>query len=498
MAWLTRAPTGSVVQLSPSSGPYNYPVGVELSDGRVRAWYGPSWAGSQASKTSADDGATWQAATSFHCGVFNAVGEEAGISNVRRGNLNGAHPDRLHAAVSISQWYKDATYGTGGARACLASEVNYPTAAGNMIVYEPYYGYSDDDGDTWTTEAVPYSGAAGAAMDVNELSNGDVIVTWYGNGTAITPPYTGKTVPPAYYPDSLCSRRDHTTGTWSIVGTIGTNAGYGGAVDEAIHDVIHDGTTYGKIVGIVTAPDPGGVTNKLKIVSTDGGSTWTVGPVVTTAVNTARFTFTKDGDGILSYFKSSYAGPAYRVTQDGGATFSAEVTLHTSSGDRWVTPVPYGRSGVSPNVMMFWAGGSSDFTGTAYARPLSRGSDVLISETPAAGYGNTVSSGYGTATAEGVPGSLLVLPSSSAWEQVGTSIFVRTTNAASSVLATVTGSSGGLLRFQGANADLFDASLDGTTWASMVDIPVGNSTVYLRVTPVTPGSTLAAQVGVPV
>lgn len=118
--------------------------------------------------------------------------------------------------------------------------------------------------------------------------------------------------------------------------------------------------------------------------------------------------------------------------------------------------------------------------------------------TYAEGYGNTVSAGYGSATAEAAQGSILVLPSSSAWEQVDTSIFVRTVNEPSTVTATVSGTAGGLLRFRGTDADLFSASLDGATWAPHVDIPAGTSTVHLRVTPEAPGTTLSAEIGVPV
>lgn len=116
----------------------------------------------------------------------------------------------------------------------------------------------------------------------------------------------------------------------------------------------------------------------------------------------------------------------------------------------------------------------------------------------ATGYGNNTNTGYGDATVETDSASLLVLPSSSAWEQVGSSIFVRTVDEPCSVQATVTGTAGGLLRFAGTDADKFDASLNGTTWASPIDIPEGTVTVYLRVTPDAPGVTLTAEIGVPV
>lgn len=148
----------------------------------------------------------------------------------------------------------------------------------------------------------------------------------------------------------------------------------------------------------------------------------------------------------------------------------------------------------SPDAVLYF----SEEDSTTDTRAVLMARSITTTNVTAAGYGNTTSSGYGDATAESAAGSLLVLPSSSAWKQVGTEIFVRTVNEPCSVEATVTGTAGGLLRFQGTDADLFDASLDGTTWASMVDIPPGTSTVYLRVTAEAPDTTLSAEVGVPV
>ena len=125
--------------------------------------------------------------------------------------------------------------------------------------------------------------------------------------------------------------------------------------------------------------------------------------------------------------------------------------------------------------------------------------DAPLLPTPAEGYGNTVSSGYGAATAyTPQPASITVDPASTAWEQIDTNIIVRVTSAPSTVTATVYSGAGGLLRLRGTNADLFDVSLDGTTWASAIDVDAGESEVHLRVTPEAPGTTLAAEIGVPV
>lgn len=125
---------------------------------------------------------------------------------------------------------------------------------------------------------------------------------------------------------------------------------------------------------------------------------------------------------------------------------------------------------------------------------------IEVADAPGAeGYGNTTSSGYGEATAYTPPSaSLAIDPASTAWEQIGTTIIVRVTADPSIVSVVFTSSAGGLVRFGGADADLFEVSLDGTTWVSMVDIPVGETDGFLRVTPETPGTTLSADIGVPV
>lgn len=73
---------------------------------------------------------------------------------------------------------------------------------------------------------------------------------------------------------------------------------------------------------------------------------------------------------------------------------------------------------------------------------------------------------------------------------------MRTTVDPSTVSATVD-SGGGLMRFRGTDADQFEISLDEVAWTQHVDVPSGVSTVYLRVTPVTAGSTLSAEIGIP-
>lgn len=115
------------------------------------------------------------------------------------------------------------------------------------------------------------------------------------------------------------------------------------------------------------------------------------------------------------------------------------------------------------------------------------------------GYGNTVSSGYGDAELYVPAATLTIDPASGAWEQIDTQIIVRVTaDAPATVTAVVTSTDGGLVRYRGADADLFEVSLDGEDWNSTADVPAGETTVHLRVIPEAAGTTLSAEIGVPV
>lgn len=123
---------------------------------------------------------------------------------------------------------------------------------------------------------------------------------------------------------------------------------------------------------------------------------------------------------------------------------------------------------------------------------------VLAALKPVEGYGESISSGYGAATAYTPPSaSFTIDPASTAWEQIDTSIIVRVTSDPSTVTATVGSTEGGLVRFRGTNASLFAVSLDGSTWLPHLDVAAGETTVYLRVTPAEPDTTLSAEIGAP-
>ena len=257
--------------------------------------------------------------------------------------------------------------------------------------------------------------------------------------------------------------------------------------------------------------------------SDDGGATWSTptdtGFAIYGGPNMPAIYQTTSGDVLLAVNPPSSFGISIRESKDSGATWSIAATVVPTSGGAFlgamfVEATPYDYDG---NVMLAWCeeaqtahGGAGLWASGNYGSGLTQGWTKFTRLTSAItnpdwnevaeGYGNTVSSGYGDATAYAPPpGSLTIDAASTAWEQIDTSIIVRVTaDGPASVPAVVTSSQGGLVRYRGADADLFEISLDGTTWSSSADVPVGETDVFLRVTPETPGTTLSAEIGVPV
>lgn len=190
---------------------------------------------------------------------------------------------------------------------------------------------------------------------------------------------------------------------------------------------------------------------------------------------------------------------AYCVSNDDGDTWTAERNLDTGG-------LTSGNSGTGVYSYGAWVELSDGSLIHVYCNDNSSSSTTrearfsVVSDTPAAsGYGSTSSSGYGTATTYTPPSSSLTVdPASTAWEQIGTQLVVRVTADPSTVAATIYSRDGGLVRYGGTDADLFEVSLDGMTWSPMVDVPAGETAVQLRVTPEAPGTTLSAEIGVPV
>lgn len=235
--------------------------------------------------------------------------------------------------------------------------------------------------------------------------------------------------------------------------------------------------------------------------STDECASWSAEwRIATDDVNKNGACITPDGDVVLAYNNSSSA-LKFKQSWDDGDTFGTAQTPG-GTGNLFALPYVIGEEAVTPNVAIVYGyetGGQ--LVGNIYYQQLTRGSDNPAP--PAAGYGDNTSAGYGTAEAT-TPAALTIDPASTAWEQVGTSITVRTTSddefapTPATVTATVNSPAGGLLRFRGTDAARFAASVDGTTWASTVDIPAGENTIYLRVTPTAAGTTMSAEIGVPI
>lgn len=83
------------------------------------------------------------------------------------------------------------------------------------------------------------------------------------------------------------------------------------------------------------------------------------------------------------------------------------------------------------------------------------------------------------------------------WQQSGTALTVHAAvGRRREVTGVVTSSTGGPLRFAGTDAASFEVSLNGTDWASSIDIPVGDTPIWLSAEPDATGA-LVAEVGVP-
>lgn len=91
----------------------------------------------------------------------------------------------------------------------------------------------------------------------------------------------------------------------------------------------------------------------------------------------------------------------------------------------------------------------------------------------------------------------LTIVGATGWSQAGAALTVVAGGGSTDTQADVYSASGGALRFSGAHASRFRASLDGTSWATSVTLPAGGSSIYLRVTPQVGDTVLSASVGVP-
>lgn len=243
--------------------------------------------------------------------------------------------------------------------------------------------------------------------------------------------------------------------------------------------------------------------------SDDEGLTWTT-PVKAFGSSASRpmEVVAPEGDIIVGYRSvigspgAEVSGPTkWRQSWDDGATWSDAVTMP-------LTPLgvsAYGQgvvlsdtAGIDGNIGIMYQEENfgSPQLGVAYFATFAAPAGWTFS---ANGLGNTVSAGYGEATAQSVQASLTIDPASTAFEQIGTQVIVRVTaDEPTQTAVTFSSPGGGLVRFRGTDAANFTVSLDGTTWSSTLDIPAGDTNGYLRVTPDAPGTTLTAEIGVPI
>lgn len=97
------------------------------------------------------------------------------------------------------------------------------------------------------------------------------------------------------------------------------------------------------------------------------------------------------------------------------------------------------------------------------------------------------------------PNLSLVLGAAAGWAQNGQAITVTglIPSVRNAVPAQVNSTAGGPVLFTGAHASRFQASLNGTSWASTITVPAGQTSIYLAVTAQSGDTSLSAQVAVP-
>lgn len=481
---LTRSANSAAVTAFASNGSpgtfgahYAFPAGVQLPSGTryLLARKGSSHASSDGvpvSKTSTD-GVTWSSESTI--AALTISGED-----YRAGTLRLLSTGKLGFAFFTSRYnqfpsdiYKDA--------------------------YRAYYSEGTLSGDTvtWRTPT-RITGLSGledennALEDFIELPNGELLFVTCGIDES----------PQAQFFNCFSFRGNAAGTSFGSVLTMALGTQVGRNAVEPSVTLLPDGRAFAQFHFEQSQDGSVPDAHAYQQYSTDSTITaWTTPTYVQVAWNRYGILAHPDGDVIFAYGPTN-SYQVFKQSTDSGATYGTAIAITpnpaTYYGDTWVTPFVIGSQGVSPNLaFVYGLEASGQTAGQVYYREFTRGATQVPT---AAGYGNTVSSGYGDAEAfTPPPASLTIDPASGSWEQIDTSIIVRVTaDGPASVPAVVTSTHGGLVRFRGTDASLFEVSLDGTTWASTVDVPVGETDVFLRVTPDTPGTTLSAEIGVPV
>lgn len=375
---------------------------------------------------------------------------------------------------------------------CQHATGSYATGLGHT--WKTWFLYSDDNGDTWSTPVeVTFTGAGAPSLPQGvygvwpmECLSGNILVSGYGLVGGV-------------WREMVARSTDGGT-TWAYRGTIDDPAGSGyGYILESCLQQFPSGRIITTMHGDDSVP-----TDIYYYESDDEGATWSARSLLMAAAASNRndLLITTDGDVILSagFAATSYAN-GIKQSFDDAATFSGSyVTLstnpHGSGGPLFAAGCMIGPPATTPNVGYATAYESNDQNlASIQWTTLTRGADVPPAS-PALGYGNTVSGGYGAATAFSASAASLTITPNAEWTQAGPLITVAT-EGLSTVQASVSTPAAGSVFFDGADEGLFSASLDGLAWAGVVPVGAGNTPITLRINPSAAG-TFTARVGVAV
>lgn len=555
MAWMTRTGYSGAVVVADGAGAYAlFPFGVELPNGTLRIWCRQGQG--VIYRDSANAGATWGGGSYYEIWGSLPANQGGGFTMIRRGPSG-----RLHASVTKytfggtwettypngAGWYLeyDGYYSysddgttwsipvlvsTGGAtwNSFVPMDVLELTD-GTLLMAGEHFTYtgestgdgtgsqlwrSTDDGATWSQLAtiVATSGSYfPSECLIQQAANGDIVATyaWYSSN----PPRRHVRI------------SDDDGATWSAANDIGTSVNHGGLLAHPDGDLIlcystngvdatkwlvsrDDGATWTDMGSVTagTAQPPatdtsGYVANKwinpfvidVAGVTPNLGITWGSSSVDDLHGSSFFRSFTRGADTVLPSVTGSDVEEITATT----ATVTANVDPNGASTDY---RVEYGLT-IAYGSVTSWASAGSGSSPVAVGVPLTglTPSTTYHAHVVAQGSGGTTNGADVQFATGAVAASLTVDPGNGAWEQIDTDLIVRVVSGErTSTQATVMSAEGGYLRYFGADADLFELSDDEETWASVLQVPAGISTVYLSVNPPTPDVTLTAQVGVPV
>ena len=194
-----------------------------------------------------------------------------------------------------------------------------------------------------------------------------------------------------------------------------------------------------------------------------------------------------------------------RESFDGFQTFTSRVLLDGGAYPPWsnaelntgTRPPGAGGSGfcypkvspVNPDVVL--ANADDEAYGTGFLILVDSPFDISVSLTPATETDAAQPLTYFLRT------SGLTLDPDAYWQQSGTALTVHAAvGRRREVTGVVTSSTGGLCSFRGTDASDFEVSLDGIDWAASVEVPAGDTPVWLSAQPDASGP-VSAEIGIP-